>query len=263
MLRREPGTVIALEFRIADVCRDLLRDEFALRRSPMGRSGAEVEPSERRVPFLVGDDVIEHRSDCRIFCVGAPGAAELELQSVLECGKTRNITVEMLPGIEHAAMQISIERRFIAAIGRPGQTAAECFRDAFETFDVPRLFGVAHREKKLRIDFAAGLHAEADQEGRGLGQAGDLHPQPSAPRPPRRFAGWCIVLLGAQFGPVDVAMRIPAAGFAGVVKLPDLRKRDIHFQRKAPFDQKTKRRQRRRRPWCGAVHLRWCRASDA
>ena len=229
----------------------------------MRRSDAEVEPAEGRVPFLVGDDVIEHRSDCRIFGVGAPGAAELELQSVLECGKTRNITVEMLPGVQHAAVQISIERQFIAAVGWPDETATECFRDAFETFDVPRLFGVAHRKKELRIDFAAGLHAETDQEGRGLGQAGDLHPQPPAPRPPCRFPGSHIVLLGTQFGPVDVAMWIPAAGFAGVVKLPNLRKRDIHFQRKAPFDQKTKRRQHRRRLRCGAVHLRWCRASDA
>ena len=76
----------------------------------------------------------------------------------------------MLPGIEYAAMQVSIECRFIAAIGWPGETAAKCVRNALETFDVPRFFGVANRKKKLRIDFPAGLHAKANQEGRGLGQ---------------------------------------------------------------------------------------------
>src|ERR1700677_4547906 len=117
----------------------------------MRRSGAEVEPSERRVAFLVGDDVIEHRRDCRILCVGAPGAAEFELQPILERGKASNVTVEMLPSIQNTTAQISIERRFIPAVCRPDQTATERFGDAFETFDVPGFFGVANGKKKLRI----------------------------------------------------------------------------------------------------------------
>ncbi len=242
IFRREPRTMIALQFRVPDMSRELLRDRKALLLSPLRGARSQIQPSERGMTLLVGDDAIEDGSNGDVGCLHPPRSAEFQLEPILECGVYRHIAIEVLARVQHAPMQIAIENALIVPLDGARRTAAKCLRNPVEALDVPGLLGVARRKIEFGVDLTSHFHAEAYDEGRRFGEASRLHPDPPAPGKPGRLADWFIVAVRRQRAPVDVAMRVPAAGLAAVVERTNLWKRHIHFQRKAPLDQQPQRR---------------------